>query len=226
MVNALQSPPHRAVVEHLVRQSVYARLGRPLPRQAAAPNPLVVNVSARHCHLTQEAVEALFGKGHQLQVHKWLYQEGQFAAKESVTLIGPRSRVISNLRILGPCRTLNQVELAYTDGIALGFELPHRISGDINGTLGCMLMGPAGFFEMNQGVIRAMRHVHMHPTDADFYAVKARDLMKLKIGGPCGIILDKMLVRVDPSFKLEVHIDTDEGNACNLQPEAPCELIK
>jgi putative phosphotransacetylase len=176
--------------------------------------------------LTQEAVEILFGKGHQLQVHKWLYQEGQFAAKEAVTLIGPRSRIISNLRILGPCRTLNQVELAYTDGIALGFELPHRISGDIRGTLGCMLMGPAGFFEMEQGVIRAMRHVHMHPTDADYYGVKAGDSMKLKIGGPCGLVLEKMLCRVDSSFKLEVHIDTDEGNACNLQAETFCELIQ
>jgi len=226
MSTALSSPPHRAVVEHLVRQAVYSRLGKPLPRTAAAPNPLVVNVSARHCHLTQEAVEALFGKGHQLQVHKWLYQEGQFAAKETLTLVGPRSRVISNLRILGPCRTLNQVELAYTDGIALGFDLPLRISGDIKGTLGGMLMGPAGFFEMEQGIIRAMRHVHMHPTDADYYGVKAGESMKLTIGGPCAIILDKMLCRVDPSFKLEVHIDTDEGNACNLQPDTPCELVK
>src|SRR5436190_12547468 len=168
----------------------------------------------------------LFGKGHQLQVFKRLYQEGQFAAQETVSLIGPRSRVISNLRILGPCRTLNQVELAYTDGIALGFELPLRISGDIKGTLGCMLMGPAGFFEMEQGVIRAMRHVHMHPTDAEFYGVKQGDSMKLKIGGDCGITLEKMLCRVDKSFKLEVHIDTDEGNACNLQPDTPVELIK
>src|SRR5215475_10635766 len=159
------SMPHRAVVEHMVRQAVYQRLGKPLPTRAAAPNPLVVNVSARHCHLTQEAVEALFGKGHQLQVHKWLYQEGQFAAKESVTLIGPRSRVISNLRILGPCRDLNQVELAYTDAIALGFEIPLRISGDIKGTPGAMLMGPAGFFEMKDGVIRALRHAHLSPAD-------------------------------------------------------------
>src|SRR5437016_4307963 len=188
-----QAPaPHRAVIEHLVRQAVYHRLGRPLPRTATGPNPLVVNVSARHCHLTQEAVEVLFGKGHQLQVHKWLYQEGQFAAKETLTLIGPRSRVISNLRILGPCRTLNQVELAYTDGIALGFELPLRSSGNIKGTLGCMLMGPAGFFEMPEGVIRALRHAHMSPEDAAFYAVKAGDEMTLRIGGPCGITLDKM----------------------------------
>src|SRR5512136_3310749 len=144
----------RAVVEHMVRQAVYQRLGKPLPRVATAPNPLVVNVSARHCHLTPEAVEALFGKGAKLSVHKWLYQEGQFAAKETVTLIGPRSRIISNLRILGPCRNLNQVELAYTDAIALGFEIPLRISGDIKGTLGAMLMGPNGFFEMAEGVIR------------------------------------------------------------------------
>jgi putative phosphotransacetylase len=209
-----------------VRQAVYRRLDKPLPTTATAPNPLVVNVSARHCHLTQEAVEALFGRGHQLTVHKWLYQEGQFAAKETLTLIGPRSRVISNLRILGPCRTLNQVELSYTDGIALGFELPLRISGDIKGTLGCMLMGPGGFFEMAEGVIRALRHVHMAPDDATFYGVKAGDAMRLRIGGPCGITLDNLLVRVDKLFKLEIHIDTDEGNACNLQPGTVCELVK
>jgi len=226
MVASSSQTLHRAVVEHMVRQAVYQRLGKPLPRTVSGPNPLVVNVSARHCHLTPEAVEALFGKGHQLTVHKWLYQEGQFAAKETLTLIGPRSRVISNLRILGPCRSLNQVELSYTDGIALGFELPLRISGDIKGTLGCMLMGPAGFFEMQEGVIRALRHVHMSPDDAEFYRVKAGDEMRLKIGGACGLSLDKMLVRVDKAFKLEVHIDTDEGNACNLQPETPCELSK
>ena len=188
------SAPHRAVVEHLVRQAVYSRLGKPLPRAVSGPNPLIVNISARHCHLTPEAVEMLFGKGHQLGVHKWLYQDGQFAAKETLTLIGPRSRVISNLRILGPCRNFNQVELAYTDSIALGFDIPLRASGDIKGTPGAMLMGPAGFFEMKDGVIRALRHVHLGPADADFYG--------------------------------EVHIDTDEGNACNLQPETPVELSK
>src|SRR6266704_5227452 len=171
----LQSPPPRAAVEHLVRQAVYQRLGRPLPRMAQAPNPLVVNVSARHCHLTPQAVEVLFGTGHQLQVHKWLYQEGQFAARESVTLIGPRSRVISNLRILGPCRNLNQVEMAYTDSIALGFEIPLRSSGDIKGSTGAMLMGPNGFLEMPEGVIRALRHVHMSPSDAEFYGVNKGD---------------------------------------------------
>jgi putative phosphotransacetylase len=222
----LDQLPHRSVVEHLVRQAVYERLRKPLPTPATAPNPLVVNVSARHCHLTEDTVEVLFGKGHQLEVHKWLYQEGQFAAKETLTLIGPRSRVISNLRILGPCRNINQVELAYTDGIALGFDLPLRLSGDIKGTAGCMLMGPAGFFEMQEGVIRALRHVHMSPEDAAFYEVKPGGQMRLRIGGPSGLALENMLVRIDKAFKLEVHIDTDEGNACNLQPNTPCELLK
>lgn len=217
---------HRAVVEHLVRQLVYQRLGKPVPGAAQAPNPLVVNISARHCHLSPEAVEALFGKGHKLTPHKWLYQAGQFAAQETVTLIGPRSRVISNLRILGPCRNFNQVELAYTDAIALGFDIPLRLSGNIEGTPGCMLMGPAGFFEMRQGVIRALRHVHMHPDDAAFYGVKNGDEMRLRVGGPCGVSFDRLLARVDSSFKLEVHIDTDEGNACYLQADTPCELVK
>ncbi len=220
------SAPHRAVVEHLVLQVVYNRLNKPLPTVASGPNPLVVNVSARHCHLTQEAVEALFGKGHQLTPFKWLYQEGHFAAQETVTLIGPRSRVISNLRILGPCRPFNQVELAYTDAIALGFEIPLRMSGNIENTPGCMLMGPAGFFEMSSGVIRALRHVHLHPDDAAFYGVGKGESMNLRIGGPCGLTLEGVVTRIDPAVKLEVHIDTDEGNACNLRPDTPCELVK
>lgn len=197
-----------------------------MPRAAGAPNPLVVNVSARHCHLSPEAVEVLFGKGRTLTPYKWLYQEGQFAAQETVTLIGPRSRVISNLRILGPCRNFSQVELAYTDSISLGFDIPLRLSGNIQGTPGCMLMGPAGFLEMKEGVIRALRHVHMHPSDAAYYGVKNGETMRLRAGGGCGVLFEKLLVRVDPSFKLEVHIDTDEGNACNLQPDTPCELLK
>ena len=219
------SPP-RAIVEHLVREQVYGRLGLPLPAAAKAPNALLVNISARHCHLTQAAVEALFGPGHQLTPMKWLYQEGQYAAKESVTLIGPRSRVISNLRILGPCRNLNQVELAYTDAIALGFDIPVRMSGEIGGTPGCMLMGPHGYFQLDEGVIRAQPHVHMRPDDAAFYRVKHLDIMKLKVHGPLAMTFDKLVVRVDPSFKLEVHIDTDEGNACGLKSDTFCELVR
>src|SRR6187397_3346998 len=157
--------PSRDAVEQLVRQAVYARL-RSSGGRGAQPNPLMVSISARHCHVTQEALDSLYGKGYQLTVHRPLYQTGHFAANETVTIIGPRSRMISNLRILGPVRPYTQVELSYTDGIALGFDLPHRISGNIKGTLGAMLMGPAGYYEMREGVIRAMRHVHMGPADA------------------------------------------------------------
>jgi putative phosphotransacetylase len=218
--------PHRVEIEHLVRRSLYQRLGKSLPTTAAAPNPLLVNISARHCHLTQEAVEILFGKGRKLTPKKWLYQKDQFAAEEAVTLIGPRSRVISNLRILGPCRDFNQIELALTDSISLGFDIPVRNSGNIAGTPNCMLMGPAGFFEMKEGVIRAAPHVHMHPDDAAFYGVKNGDFMRLRVGGPCATTFDRLLVRIHADFKLEVHIDTDEGNACALQPDTPVQLLK
>ena len=218
--------PHRVEIEHLVRRAIYQRLGKNPPRAAQAPNPLLVNVSARHCHLTQEAVEALFGKGATLTPMKWLYQKEQFAAKETVTLIGPRSRVISNLRILGPCRDFNQIELALTDSIALGFDVPVRQSGLIKETPGCMLMGPAGFFEMKDGVIRAAPHVHMHPDDAAFYGVKQGDFMRLRVSGDCAVTFERLLVRVHKDFKLEVHIDTDEGNACALQSDTPVELLK
>jgi putative phosphotransacetylase len=216
----------RALVEHLVRRVVYERLGKALPRSAAGPNPLVVNVSARHCHLSEEAVRALFGPGHELSPMRGLYQGGQYAAQETVTLIGPRSRVISSLRILGPCRPACQVELAYTDAVSLGFEVPARLSGDIDGTPGCMLMGPAGFFELDRGVIRALRHVHMSQEDAAFYGVRHLGEVKLRVGGDCPTVMEKVAVRVHRYFKLEVHIDTDEGNACNLRPETPVELFR
>lgn len=225
MAAAILQPMTRAVVEQMVREQIYARLGSSTQAGAKTPKALLVNISARHCHLTQAAVDALFGPGHQLTPKKWLYQEGQYAAKESVTLIGPRSRVISNLRILGPCRNFSQIELAYTDAISLGFEIPVRMSGAISGTPGCMLMGPHGYFQLDEGVIRAQPHVHMHPDDAAHYRVKHLDTMKLKIHGPLGMTFDNLAVRVDPSFQLEVHIDTDEGNACGLKPETFCELI-
>lgn len=217
-------PPQ--VIEHQVRKAVYQQMGLPLPTQALGPNPLLVNVSARHCHLTPQAVETLFGKGRTLTPMKWLYQKDQFAAQETVTLIGPRKRMITNLRILGPCRDLNQVELALTDAVSLGFDIPIRQSGDIKDTPGCMLMGPAGFLEMDNGVIRAAPHVHMAPEDADFYGVKNKGFMKLKIGGPCAVTFDQIFVRVSPDFRLEVHIDTDEANGCAFGPDTPAVLCK
>jgi len=213
----------RGIVEQIVREVVLKRIGARPPNAAST---LAVHASARHMHVSREHLDILYGPGHELTPDRPLYQAGNYAAKETVTLIGPRSRVISNLRILGPCRDLNQVELALTDSIALGFDVPIRASGNIAGTPGCMLMGPAGFFEMKEGVIRAAPHVHMHPDDATFHGVKAGEYMKLRVGGPCGLAFERMLVRVHADFKLEVHIDTDEGNACALQANTPVELAK
>src|SRR5437764_8840824 len=133
---------NRAFVERLVRDSLSRHLNG--NGKAAGAPKLVVNISARHCHVTQEDLERLFGKGHHLTVHKALYQDGFFAAQEAVTIIGPRHRMIPNLRILGPCRDHSQVELAFTDAISLGLEVPVRKSGDHRASPGCHLPPPAG----------------------------------------------------------------------------------
>lgn len=216
--------PARQTVEVLVREILARQLGA---APAAGPAPtLVVNSSARHMHISPQNLEVLFGPGAKLTVHKWLYQEGQFASEQTVTLIGPRKRIIPNLRILGPCRDLTQIELALTDAVQLGMDIPVRMSGDIEGTPGAYIMGPAGMLEMKNGVIRAARHVHMSPSDAACYGVKHLDHMTLHVRAKgCTTRFDDLLVRVDPSFKLEVHIDTDEANACDLDRAEQVELI-
>ncbi len=217
----------RSQVERLVREALRRHLsdnGKP-DGQAYRPK-LVANISARHCHVTQEDLERLFGPGHKLRVHKNLYQQGEFAAEESLTVIGPRQRMIPNVRILGPCRKATQVELAFTDGISLGIDLPVRISGDHRETSGCWLMGPAGMIEIKQGVIRAERHVHMHPRDAEFYGVKHLDKINMRVTGPCPTVLEGLVCRVGDNIKLEVHIDTDEGNACDLTHATRVELFR
>ncbi|MCE9609041.1 MAG: phosphate propanoyltransferase [Chthoniobacter sp.] len=223
-MSSLQAPS-RPVVEALVRSSLFRQIGVAAP---AGPAPtLVVNSSARHMHISPENLETLFGPGAKLTVHKWLYQEGQFAAEQTVTLIGPRRRVIPNLRILGPCRDLTQIELAITDAIQLGVDLPVKMSGDIKGTPGGYVMGPKGMLEMKEGLIRAARHVHMSPGDAKFYGVKHLDRITLKVTSPgCTTRFDDLIARVDPSFKLEVHMDTDEANACDLERATKVELFK
>jgi propanediol utilization protein len=232
----------RGMVERLVREALGKRANgstnghvpHPLPltpetgargEKRAAPK-LVVNVSARHCHVTQEDLERLFGKGHRLTPAKWLYQDGFFAAEETVTIIGPRHRIITGLRILGPCRDHSQVELAFTDAIMLGLDVPVRKSGDHRDSPGAYLMGPAGMIKLERGVIRHERHVHMGPADAAHYGVKDGDRMNLRIKSDCPAVLENLLVRQSTLTKLEVHLDTDEGNACNYARASGFELFK
>lgn len=215
----------RAQVEKLVREVVQARLAVPLtPPRKELPR-LVVNISARHVHLRDEDVETLFGRGQTLTKLRDLYQEGEFAANETVMIVGPRRRTIPNVRVLGPTRKYTQVELAFTDGISLGIDLPVRTSGDHQDTPGCLLVGPAGVLELNAGVIRAERHVHMNLNELMHYGVKDGDYVNLRIHGRCGLTFDRVLVREHPRVKLEVHLDTDEGNACDLPKADSVELV-
>lgn len=206
----------REQVEQAVRSMLAARPAGANGRSAGVPPKLVVNISARHCHLTQEDVDVLFGKGYQLTEMKRLFQSTDFAANETVAVVGPRQRMIPGVRILGPCRKFSQVELAFTDAISLGINVPVKLSGDIEGTPGCVLVGPKGTLVMPKGVIRAERHVHMGPRDAAYYGVKHLDRMDLRVEGSCPTTLEGLLVRTHPDWKLEVHIDTDEANCCDL----------
>lgn len=232
---ALERSEVETLVREVLRQRLRGQINPPPARERHAemqsrtggpPHPLVVNVSARHLHVTPADVEVLFGSGATLTKLKDLYQQGEFASEQLVTLVGPRQRIIPNVRILGPLRNYTQVELSYTDGIYLGIDLPLRISGNHEGTPGVTILGPKGALNIKQGVIRAERHVHMSQADMDYYAVKDGDYMKLKIDGPCGLVFDRVRVRHHPKVICEVHIDTDEGNACDLESATNMELFK
>lgn len=233
---AIQSAQIEALVRDAVRRLsvgghvVHAAGSHPAasgaPRGGVGEKPnLVVSISARHCHLTDEHVEILFGPGATLTPEKPLYQDGFFAAAQTVMVVGPRRRMLPSVRVLGPTRSHSQVELALTDSISLGIDAPVRHSGDIAGTPGCVLVGPAGTVQLQKGVIRAARHVHINSRDCKYYGVENGDLMRLKITSPgCSLVFEDVLVRMDDAAKLEVHIDTDEGNACNLDAATAIEL--
>jgi putative phosphotransacetylase len=226
---SLGTLPDRATIERLVRSILDQKAGtngkpRGVGEAGYRPN-LVVNISARHVHLKQEDVDILFGPGYQLTPMKTLYQATDFASNETVSVVGPRQRMIPGIRILGPCRAFTQVELSFTDAISLGIDIPVKLSGDIEGTPGCLLIGPKGSIVLPNGVIRAERHVHMGPKDCEYYGVKHLDRMNLRVEGPCPGTLEGLLVRMHKDWKLEVHIDTDEANCLDLPHATKVELV-
>ena len=217
----------RAMVERIVRQYVGQESAAQTAAAFSAAPELAVNVSARHIHLCDEHVEKLFGPGATLTEMRPLYQDGYFAAEETVMLVGPRRRMLPNVRVLGPTRPFSQVELALTDAIALGVEAPVRHSGKIEGTPGCVMVGPHGVVHLDLGLIRAARHVHMNHRDCERLGVQGGEMMKLRIESPdCTMVMEDVLVRADETSKLEVHIDTDEANACNVQAATSMELLR
>ena len=188
-------------------------------------NKVLVEVSARHVHLSQEHLEALFGEGYQLTVKKMLSQPGQFACEEKVTVVGPRGE--SKMSILGPVRKESQVEVSLTDARGLGLKALVRESGDLEGTEGCKLVGPKGEVVLEKGVIAAQRHIHFTPEDAERFGIKDKDIVSVKIDTEGrSLIFGDVVCRVSPSYALAMHIDTDEGNAVGYSGLTYGEVIK
>ena len=191
-------------------------------------NKILVETSARHIHVTKEALEFLCGEGFELTVKKELSQPGQYASTTKLDIVGPKN-TIKGVSILGPCRNFNQVEVSATDARTLDAKAPIRESGDIKGSAPIKIVNPENGkeLELSEGLIIAKRHVHMTPEDAEFFGVTNGEIVKIKTGGEGRkIIFDDVVIRVSPKFKLAMHIDTDESNAGNCFGECYGELIK
>lgn len=184
-----------------------------------------IGVSARHVHLTQEHVEALFGEGYHLTKKKEL-MGGQYASNEQVTLVGLKLRAIENVRILGPVRSRSQVEISATDAVRLGVKAPIRESGNVKGSAPIAVVGPKGVIYLEEGCIIAKRHIHMAPKDAMAAGVKDGDVVSVKSDNERGTVFNHVQIRVDESFTLEMHIDTDEANAAKIATGQTVTIMK
>lgn len=184
-----------------------------------------IGVSARHLHLTKQDVETLFGKGYELTKKKEL-MGGQFAANEVVTIVGLKLRAMENVRILGPVRKASQVEISATDAVKLGIKTPIRESGDIKESAPIAVVGPKGVLYLKEGCIIAKRHIHMSPTDAVAAGVKNGDTVSVQVENERGTTFNHVQIRVDESFTLEMHMDTDEANAAKISTGNTVTIIK
>lgn len=192
----------------------------------AQKNQIPVGISARHAHLTKEHLEQLYGPGRELTVRAELYQPGNFAAEEAVTIVGPRMRAIEGVRILGPLRNYSQVEIARTDGIALGLDPPVRDSGDLKGASPILLVGPAGAVFLQEGAICAARHLHMTAEDAECLGVKPDDSLKVRIPGIRALTFENVRPKIGEGVLPQLHLDTDDANAAGIRGGEAVEIIK
>ncbi len=186
---------------------------------------VLVEISARHVHVSEEHLEILFGKGYKLTPKKDLSQPGQFACEERVTVVGSK-RELKGVSILGPCRKATQVELSLTDARSIGVSAPVRESGDIAGSGACKLVGPCGEVELTEGVIAAKRHIHMTPEDAEKYGIKDTQVVSVKIPTDGrALVFGDVVARVSPSYALAMHLDTDEANAAGIPGSCIGEIL-
>ncbi|WP_223554553.1 phosphate propanoyltransferase [Lysinibacillus sphaericus] len=212
--------------ENLVQKIVEEVLQQVLKNQPSPQHDgkIPIGVSARHVHLAQAEVEQLFGENYQLTPKFELSQPGQFAAEETVVIAGPKGS-IERVRILGPARSLSQVEISWTDAMKLGVKPPLRVSGDIKGSSPVTLIGPKGSVVLNEGLIIAQAHIHMSPADSARFQVADGQSVQIKVEGIRPIILSNVIIRVSERYRLEMHIDTDEANAGLIQQGAFAEMV-
>jgi acetate kinase len=208
----IPSDASRMIARETIRILGYEAITKQLQ---ASQMPIPIGVSAHHVHLSQQDVERLFGRGHQLTPRASLAQPGQFACEEQVRLVGPRGS-IDRVRVLGPARPETQVEISRTEGYQLGINAPIRMSGDLGGTPGLVLEGTEGRVELMEGVIYAHRHMHMTPTDARRLGLRDRDIVRVRVESDRELVFGDVAVRVSPKYKLELHLDTDEANAAEI----------
>jgi acetate kinase len=211
-VLVIHSDASRMIARETIRVLGYQAITQQLQ---ASQIPIPIGVSAHHIHLSQDHVERLFGRGHKLSPRSPLLQPGQSACEETVRLIGPRGS-IERVRVLGPARSKTQLEISRTEGFQLGIQAPVRMSGDLDGTPGLVLEGPAGQVQIANGVIHAQRHLHMTPTDARRLGLENGDVVRIRAEGDRELVFGDVAVRVSPKFQLEFHLDTDEANAAEL----------
>ena len=184
-----------------------------------------VGISARHINVSQGDLDVLYGEGYQLTVKKDLLQQGQYAANEVVDIVTEKG-IFKNVRILGPVRNQTQIEISLSDAMKLKISTPVRDSGDLKGSPGITVIGPKGTVTLEEGVIAAGRHIHMSLTDAENFGVKDKDIVKVRCGGERGLVFENVLIRVHESFRLEMHIDTDEANSAMCLNSGVVEVIK
>lgn len=204
----------RMIARETIRALGYQNVAQAIKGQE--PRKIPIEVSAHHAHLSRETVDTIFGPGYELTPRSGLSQPGQFACKETVNLVGPNGRV-ERVRVLGPLRNQSQVEISMTEEFKLGIQAPIRPSGDLKGSPGLTIEGPVGSHGLSQGVICALRHIHMNPEDALRYSIKDRDIVMVKVEGNRTLVFGDVLVRVDPGFRLSMHLDTDEANAASIR---------
>ncbi|WP_321446626.1 phosphate propanoyltransferase [uncultured Cohaesibacter sp.] len=215
------------LTEQMIDKVVADILAKATSSAASKSDPALVpvGVSNRHVHLSREDMEMLFGPGQNLTRMKAMKQPGQYAAEETVTLKGPKGE-LRRVRVLGPFRKETQIEISVSDGFALGIKAPMRMSGDLDESAGLEIVGPLGSVKLEQGVIVAQRHIHMHPDDAKKAGVCNGEIVSVEAQGPRGGILKNVAVRVSEASALEIHIDVEEANALGLKNNDQVRICK